>query len=192
MAAEGLGSLICLWIFRYFSSLSFAKISSSPVGLEPAARAELSRSFLARSCSAIPPPLCPLCSTSKAPGSEVSRPHRFGGSRGSRGREPCPWRSQGAKNPPGSGWVWFSLRAGRQVIDDDDSSTRRSRRSRRSVTQAGSLRPAAAACATAFIWNQLTYPEGPFRSSASALLHALRSPVREAAVSSLLAKPAPI
>lgn len=60
VAAEGLGSLICLWIFRYFSSLSFAKISSSPVGLEPAARAELSRSFLARSCSAIPPSLPPL------------------------------------------------------------------------------------------------------------------------------------
>ena len=59
-------------------------------------------------------------------------------------------------------------------------------------TGGGHYFPAAAACATAFIWNQLTYPEGPFRSSASALLHALRSPVREAAVSSLLAKPAPI
>ena len=122
----------------------------------------------------------------------MSRPHRFGGSRGSREREPCPCGSQGAKNPPGAGGSRFSLRAGRQVIDDDDSSTRRSRRSRRSVTQAGSLRPAAAACATAFSWVQLNSPAGSFKSSASALLHALRSPVREAAVSSLLAKPAPI
>lgn len=51
---------------------------------------------------------------------------------------------------------------------------------------------AAAACATAFIWVQLNSPAGSFKSSASALLLALRSPVREAAVSSLLAKKCPI
>ena len=33
MAAEGLKVLISLWIFACFSSLSFAKISSSPVVL---------------------------------------------------------------------------------------------------------------------------------------------------------------
>ena len=84
VAAEGLGSLICLWIFRYFSSLSFAKISSSPVGLEPAARAELSR--FARSCctfslAPLPPPL----NLPRAPGSEASRrPIDLGGSEGGR------------------------------------------------------------------------------------------------------------
>ena len=78
------------------------------------------------------------------------------------------------------------------MIDDDDIDP--VGRSRRSVghTGEGHYSPAAAACATAFIWVQLNSPAGSFKSSASALLHALRSPVREAAVSSLLAKPAPI
>ena len=61
-------------------------------------RNSLARSSLVRAL--LSPPLCPLCSTSKAPGSEVSRPHRFGGSRGSRGREPCPRRSQKRKTHP--------------------------------------------------------------------------------------------
>ncbi len=89
VAAEGLGSLICLWIFRYFSSLSFAKISSSPVGLEPAARAELSR--FARSCCAFSlAPLPPPLNLPGAPGSEVSRrPIDLGGSEGGRGGSPA-------------------------------------------------------------------------------------------------------
>ena len=90
VAAEGLGSLICLWIFRYFSSLSFAKISSSPVGLEPAARAELSR--FARSCCAFS--LAPSSSPAQPPKGSRLRgeppPHRFGRERGREGREPCP------------------------------------------------------------------------------------------------------
>ena len=83
------------------------------------------------------------------------------------------------------------MRSRRQVTDDDiDPSVA----SVASVGHTGEGRyvPAAAACATAFIWVQLNSPAGSFKSSASALLHALRSPVREAAVSSLLAKKEPI
>ena len=117
--------------------------------LEPAARAELSRSFLARSCSAVPS-LPALLNPPRLQAGEVSRPHRFGREGAEGQREPCPlcfWR---AKNPPGSGWV-CSLEVGRQVIDDDDIDP--VGRSRRSVghTGGGYYVPTVAASATAFV-----------------------------------------
>lgn len=155
------------------------------MALEPAARAELSRSFLARSCSAIPS-LPSLLNPPRLQAGRGSRPHRFGREGAEGQREPCPVRFQRAKNPPFAGGSRFSLEAGRQVTDDDIDPVGRSRRSV-GHTGGGRYVLAAAACATAFIWVQLHSPAGSFESSASALLHALRSPVREAAVSSLLA-----
>lgn len=111
VAAEGLGSLICLWIFRYFSSLSFAKISSSPVGLEPAARAELSR--FARSCCAVS--LAPLPPPLNLPGLQAGgvsrRPHRFGRERGREGREPAYVLSGNEKTHPFRGGSSVQMRA---------------------------------------------------------------------------------
>lgn len=89
VAAEGLGSLIYLWIFRYFSSLSFAKISSSSVALS--LRRE--RTSLATLAQAVPSPLplfLPPLNLPGAPGSEVSRrPIDLGGSEGGRGGSPA-------------------------------------------------------------------------------------------------------
>ena len=147
--------------------------------LEPAARAELSRSFLARSCSAVPS-LPALLNPPRLPAGEVSRPHRFGREGAEGQREPCPlcfWR---AKNPPGSGWVWCSYESRRQAVDDD-SSTRRSRRSVTSVARLRALLRSSGGICIKSLSGISSYPEGPFRSSASALLCALRSPVREAA-----------
>lgn len=111
VAAEGLGSLICLWIFRYFSSLSFAKISSSPVGLEPAARAELSR--FARSYCAFS--LAPSSSPAQPPKGSRLRgeppPHRFGRERGREGREPAYVLSGNEKTHPFRGGSSVQMRA---------------------------------------------------------------------------------
>jgi len=81
-------------------------------------------------------PLLRLCSTSGAPDFEVSRAHRFGGSRGREAEGSLPMCSLGTENPPGSGWVWCSYESRRQAVDDDSST----RRSRRSVTSVARLR----------------------------------------------------
>lgn len=163
VAAEGLGSLICLWIFRYFSSLSFAKISSSPVGLEPAARAELSR--FARSCCAFS--LTPSSSPAQPPkGSRLRRkppPHRFGRERGREGREPCPCASREQKTHPSRGGS-SSLEVGRQVIDDD-SSTRSVGRSVSRSHRRGSLRPRSGGMSGVSVWDSVHYPAAFSRSS---------------------------
>lgn len=83
-------------------------------------------------------PLLRLCSTSGAPGFEVSRAHRFGGSRGREAEGSLPMCSLGTENPPGSGWVWCSYESRRQAVDDD-SSTRRSRWSVASVARLRAL-----------------------------------------------------
>lgn len=148
--------------------------------LEPAARAELSRSFLARSCSAIPS-LPSLLNPPRLQARGVSRPHRFGREGAEGQREPCPlcfWR---AKNPPGSGWV-CSLEVGRQVIDDDDIDP--VGRSRRSVGHTGGvITSRSGGICNGVHLNLAKQFRNLFRGSASALLHASGSPAEEAAVS---------
>lgn len=157
--------------------------------LEPAARAELSRSFLARSCSAVPS-LPALLNPPRLPAGEVSRPHRFGREGAEGQREPCPlcfWR---AKNPPGSGWV-CSLEVGRQVIDDDDIDP--VGRSRRSVGHTGGvITSRSGGICNGVRLNLAIRFRNLFRGPASALLHASGSPTEETAASSLLAKCPPI
>ena len=157
--------------------------------LEPAARAELSRSFLARSCSAVPS-LPALLNPPRLQAGEVSRPHRVGREGAEGQREPCPlcfWR---AKNPPGSGWV-CSLEVGRQVIDDDDIDP--VGRSRRSVGHTGGvITSRSGGICNGVRLNLAIRFRNLFRGPASALLHASGSPTEETAASSLLAKCPPI
>ena len=150
------------------------------MALEPAARAELSRSFLARSCSAVPS-LPALLNPPRLPAGEGTRPHRFGREGAEGQREPCPlcfWR---AKNPPGSGWV-CSLEVGRQVIDDDDIDP--VGWSRRSVGHTGGvITSRSGGICNGVHLNLAKQFRNLFRGSASALLHASGSPAEEAAVS---------
>ena len=147
--------------------------------LEPAARAELSRSFLARSCSAIPS-LPSLLNPPRLQAGRDAPPSIWeGGSRGTEGALPLVLLE--SKNPPGSGWV-CSLEVGRQVIDDDDIDP--VGRSRRSVGHTGGvITSRSGGICNGVHLNLAKQFRNLFRGSASALLHASGSPAEEAAVS---------
>ena len=98
VAAEGLGSLIYLWIFRYFSSLSFAKISSSSVALS--LRRE--RTSLATLAQAVPSPLPLFLPRSTSQGLQALRraaaPSIWEGAREG-GEGALPWSPLRSKKP---------------------------------------------------------------------------------------------
>lgn len=96
VAAEGQERLICLWIFRCFSSLSFAKISSVSV-----VRLRRERTSLAPLAQALLFPLCPLCST--LPGSKLegeAAPIDLGGREQRDRGSPAPCASGEQKTHP--------------------------------------------------------------------------------------------
>ena len=143
--------------------------------LEPAARKDFARSACsACAFSLFPRPLPPGLQAGRDAPPSIRR-------EGAReGREPAYVLSGNEKTHPFRGGSSVRMRAeGRRLMTI--SSTRRS--VGRSV---GREAPGVTSeqwrhVHQVLVWNQLTYPEGPFRSSASALLRALRSPVREAA-----------
>ena len=116
VAAEGLTGVL----IPPNPPLNRLQVLANPLGflelVEPAARAELSR--FARSCSALSLPSLPLCSTSEASGWRGEPPPIDSeGAEGAEGGSPALSALRNEK-PTRCGWVWFSLRAGRQVIDD--------------------------------------------------------------------------
>lgn len=105
------------------SSLSFAKFSSVSVALS--LRRE--RTSLAPLAQTVPSPFPLFLPRSTSQGLQargVSRPIDLGGSEGGRGGSPALCASQGSKKPTRVGVGLDSLGSIRQVIDDDDSSTR--------------------------------------------------------------------
>ncbi len=164
MAAEGQGNLICLWIFRFFSSL----ILLESLGFL-FFRTRRERTSLAPLAQAVPSPFPLFLPRSTSQGLQALRraaaPIDLGGSEGGRGGSPAPVALRGTKNPPFAGGSRFSLRAGRQVIDDDDSSTRSVGRSVSRSHRRGSLRPRSGGMSGVSVWDSVHYPAAFSRSS---------------------------
>ena len=128
-----------------------------------------------------PSPLPPPLNLPGAPGSEVSRrPHRFGREQREGGEGACLCALRERKDPPFPGWVWCSYESRRQAMMTMIS-TRSVASVGRSVARLRALLRSSGGICIKSLSGISSYPEGPFRSSASALLCALRSPVREAA-----------
>jgi hypothetical protein len=94
VAAEGQESLICLWIFRCFSSMSFRENPSFPVALS--LRRE--RASLATLAQAVPSPL-PLPNPSQAPGWKGKPPPIDLGGKEGGAEGALPWSPLRSKKP---------------------------------------------------------------------------------------------